>query len=147
MGYEDGGDSNGSKFNAGIYQTQRVHTILLEINRCKTKPEAFNMEYQDWNYFVWLNSLNALFDEIHGWLKDDEANNLISISNTIENVMENHKIHDVITKLSDKGQLGINRGRLLTFKKALRGYERDIRKLGIKYKIIAVTAESDMDGL
>jgi IS1 family transposase len=148
MAYDEPVDGNGSKFNAGIYQTQRVHTILMEINRCKTKPEAFNMEYQDWNYSIWFNSIDALFDELEGWLKDEESKECTDASKTIQDCMESNKIHDVITNLSSKGgQLGINRERLLSFKRALRGYERFVRRLGIKYKIIAVTADSDMDGL
>ena len=144
---EEFGDVKGSKFNAGFLQTQRVHELLNIINHCKIKLDAFNADYQDWNYFVYLNSINSLFDEIEGWMDENESKECTGMSNELERTMEDNKIHDVITIASKKGALGINKSILFAFKKGLRTYERKVRRLGIKYKVIAVTADDDMDGL
>ena len=50
-----------SKFNAALFQMERIHKLQQNINFCSGNPLLFNGELNTYNYNIWFESLNSLF--------------------------------------------------------------------------------------
>jgi len=138
----------GSKFNAGILTTIRVNDVLKEINFAKTHFIAFNLDYQDFNYNVYLDCVDSLFVEISGWLKQDEIKKCDAYGKIIREYMINNPIHEGRTPTNpNKIEMQPDVVVATKVKQLLATYEMYVRKLGIKYSIIAATKDDDDDEL
>lgn len=137
-----------AKFNAGVLQTKRIDNLLTTINFCKNNPSSINGDYMEYNYIIWFNNVNSLFDEVDGWCNDDEEDDIVKDGTKIDKLIDEHPVwEDKKPTRPEKKEKELNKIKLKIIVNTLRNYERKVRKLGIKYQVIAATADSEFDGL
>lgn len=145
-------NTKSAKFNAGVLMTERVNEIQRLINFCKTNPKAFNEDYQEWHFNLWLVNIDTLYDEIDGFLSQTGIDNskqqnfVLNLRKKIREMIEKYPIMRRIRKDPSKPPTEeINHENWKVLKKAFEYYERIVRRYGLKYKILAATIEDDLD--
>ena len=145
--YDGFEETKSAKFNAGVLSTKRIDKLLDTMNSCKHSLSAWNLVFQDWNYNIWFNNIDSLFDEIEGFLNEEESKKCIKFSFLIDKMMSEFPIHSQESKHPEQQQVKyrLNKENLTILKRALQKYERIVRRYGIKYQIITAVAEEDYD--
>lgn len=120
-----GGDSGGeiSKFNPAQHKMNRINNISEIINECKLNLEAWNYQFNDWNFNIYLKSLNILYKEVKPKFSDNEKKHCELIKDSIEMAM----IEFPISQRSRNKWTRIDEFRLSIFKKHIEIYEDVIR--------------------
>jgi hypothetical protein len=76
-----------SKFNPAQLKMFRLHDYNKLINYCKINPKIINLEYAEYNYMIWLRTINVLYGEIRPLMKEKEIKEIESIKDAIETNM------------------------------------------------------------
>jgi len=139
-------DGKSAKFNAGVLMTQRLNKVIDLINYCRLTPEAYHNDYSNYCINLWFNGLKTLYDECDGWVDEEERAVCHRWRKALE---EAFKKFPIIEQKRREGKLTPipNDENFTKLKLALEIFEREVRRLGIKYEILAASIDHDLDGL
>jgi hypothetical protein len=113
-----------SKFNAGMFQTERIHTLQSRLNDCNANLSAFNGDFNCWNFELAFKTLCSLFSEVYPKLLIEEKNLGI---NFIESLDDNAKKFLILEQDENKNKLQLNDKNFKSYCKILFRFELMIK--------------------
>lgn len=122
---------NISKFNPALFKMRRLHEINSLINFCKLNPLAFNSDYNEYNYILWIKGITNLFHE-NSKLTDDEKKKVEEIKTAIEQCLNKHPIVQIINN-REKKETKIDMELWNIFKKHIEIYENKVKEYADKH--------------
>lgn len=140
-------DGQVSEWNEALFKMMRLHRIQTEINVVKMNPLS---TYEDgqYNYVVWFNLLKNLYDEGKAKYKTKELEEVDSIKETIEKLMEKCPAHIIkygVSYGASKARSIINMDNWKAIKGLLELFETKIKLFNDQHGLSTANKES-MDG-
>jgi hypothetical protein len=147
MGIEDAeGDFKTSRINPAWLKMRRLHEVNQLMNNSKLNPKAFNLDYSEYNYILWIRAINNLLMEIDPKLSKPESEKIYKLKSVVEDTLQKYPI------MEQRNELGIpkttwNECRWNLFKKWIEKYERLVREAADSHGLDTPTQEEDDDEL
>jgi len=113
-----------SKFNPAMHKMNRIHLLCQTINDSKLNLEAWNMEWNDFNFNVYFKSLVILYQEVFSKFNETEREDCEKLRKPIEHFMNKYPIKE---KLNNGKYTPIDKERLRIFKKYIEDYEEKVK--------------------
>jgi len=113
------GEGKKSVFNAGIAQTERIHSLQQALNAARFNLTAYNYEVNKFNYEVMVSSNDGLLMEVWSKLTCDEQVKGNRIRKIVTDFMKTFPI-----VYSNNGEYKINNKNLEKFKELIMVYEQ-----------------------
>ena len=87
-----------AKFNPALFKMQEIHKINDFMNECKLNLMAWNIEKADWNFNLWINSINNLFFSVSSKFSDEEVKECLKLKDAIEICKEKYPVKEMTRK-------------------------------------------------
>ena len=116
-----------SKFNPAALKMQRLHEYNDLIDVCMMNPQAYNGDYQDYNFNLLINAINVLFHEIDSKLKEKERDEIQELKDAIDKNIKEYPIMETKRGISGNS-LSWNSKRWEIFKGALEKWLKLVRQ-------------------
>ena len=96
--YENEGDI--SEWNPAIWKMRRLGQLNDRLHEYRLNPKIINIQYQDYNYQLWIKDLKNLYLEIYPKLTSNEKTKIENIKNAIEEALVKFPVHKLIKKIN-----------------------------------------------
>ena len=121
--------SGTSKFNAGMLQMQRIHTLQDTVNRAKINPLALNEEVGVYNYEIIISCTTSLYQECCPKLKPDDKKKVEEVIEKIDSWLIDSPFFKQTTKRLGNPETKFEKISWRYFNKLLFIYENLVRDM------------------
>jgi hypothetical protein len=121
-----------SKINPAWLKMERLNEINSLINNSKLNPSAFNIDYSEYNYLLWLRGINNLLQEVEPKFEDTEKERIYKLKAAIETNLNNFPVMEVKNELGRQKTLW-NELLWRIYKKWFEQYENEVKTLADKH--------------
>jgi len=143
MAYEyNNSEGSLSKFNAGMLQMTRLHSLQEKINGCNLNPLAYDSDASVFNFEIIFSCNNSLLEEAWPKLSEKEQKKAILLKTALNNFLKKYPIYE---KRRRKG-LQLNECHWEIISEWLCKYSLMIRDLLNKHRLSSPDDDDD-DGL